>query len=565
MPPTLALLIQPLIQLRQTVAGYDGAKLRRDGVAGLGVVVVAIPQSMAYALIAGVPAEYGLYALIVHTLLGVLFSAGWFYSYGPTNTQALLVASVATHVLHRVAPEAVGDERAVVYLQLVLALTLLKGVVQLAMGLAQLGGLVRYISQSVVIGFLAGAGVLIAAGQIPNLLSLPAPETASALPGLIGIIDRLAETIHATSPLSLGIGIGSLAVVLVCRAISPRLPGPLLAVLGGAVVVGLAGWTDGAVRLVSPIPEAFPSFNVPVLSWRTAEYLIGDAMALAVVGLFESDSVSRSLRAKTGTRVDPNAELVGQGFMHVISGFLQCIPGTSSLSRSVLNVQAGAATRLSGAVIGLVTVVTALFLTPWARYIPLASLAAVLFVVAYALVDWRHILRIVRTDRADAAVCLITLTATLIAPLKYAVFIGVLLNLALYLRKASQLQLVEMLPTAEGPYRERDFKAGRERPPVVLLQLEGNLFFALADELHEEDVRDVAAAFGVKAEAVMARGDYERATGERLSFYSPWPALMPMQVVAGRRAGMGTVIGLGSALGQSRAGLGSASDGRNAR
>ncbi|MEE9282194.1 MAG: SulP family inorganic anion transporter [Myxococcota bacterium] len=474
--------------LRQPIdaaRGYTLEKLRSDLVAGLTVAVVSVPSAMAYALIAGVPAEYGLYTLIVQCLIGSLLNSQPFLSVGPVNTHALLVAAVATRAMTQLG-ELGPAEYGARYLELVVLLTLLKGVLQLGLATIGLGAAVRFVSQSVIVGFVAGAGILIAVGQIPGFLGIAAVRSASDWPGLVGAVQRAAPHLADTSGPSVAVGLVCLALLLLGRRLPSRFPSALVAVVVGAGAVVVAGWSASDLLLVRPLPEGLPGFRLPVMSWTLAEALLGGALALSLLGLLESFSIGKTIARQTGQRINPNQELLSQGVTNAISSFFQCIPGSGSFARSALNFQAGAATLYAGVFNSVFVAAILLLFSPLARLIPMASLAAILFVIAYELVDWRAIVRMARASRPDMFVCLATLGATLFIPLAYAVFVGILLNVSLYLQRSSRLQLVEMVPAPDGSFAERPL--GTEAGPklVVFLQLEGNLFFGVADELQDQ-------------------------------------------------------------------------------
>lgn len=479
--------------------GYTPAKLQRDLVAGLTVAVVAVPQSLAYALIAGVPAEIGLYTLIVQGLIGSLLCSQPFLVTGPMITQALLVAAIATRAMGEFGAVAPGEAGAR-YLQIVVLLTLLKGAVQAGLAAIGLGSAVRFVSHSVIVGFTAGAGVLIAAGQVPGFLGVSVSRGAADWPGLIGSVQRIAPHLSEASAPAIAVGLISLAIVLVARRLPRSVPGALVAVAASAGLVGLLGWSARDLPLLHALPQGLPPFALPAFSWPLAESLLGGALALSLLGLFEVFSIGKSIARHTGQRIDPNQELLSQGVTNAVSSFFQCMPGSGSFSRSVLNFQAGAATRYAGVFSSLLVAAMLLGLAPAVRWVPMACLAAILFAIAYELVDWRAIARMSRASRPDLAVCLATLGATLFIPLAYAVFVGVLLNIALYLHRSSQLQLVELVEGPDGAFAERPPGTGAGARPIVLLQVEGNLFFGVADAL-----QDQLAVAGGGARAVVLR------------------------------------------------------------
>ncbi|MEX0885083.1 MAG: SulP family inorganic anion transporter [Phycisphaeraceae bacterium] len=482
MPPLSQSLVEPfaapLRQMGRTVGGYSLAKARGDLVAGATVAVIAVPQSMAYAIVAGVDPVYGLYTLIFLALVGSLLMSQPGLALGPINTQSLLVASI---VVRLVDP---GD--ATTYLGLVVALTLLKGVIQLVMGLAQLGRLVQYVSQSVIVGFTAGAGVLIAASQLPGFLGFHLDRAAATLPGLPGTIQAMAGQIHHIQPVAVALGLLSLAIMLGARRISMLVPGPLIAIVVAGAIVYLAGYTTADLPLIGSLPQALPTPALPGFSIGFLEPLLAGALALAMLGLIESHAVSRNVVAEHGGRVDPNQDLIAQGVTHVLVSFLACMPGSASFSRSRLSRYAGARTAFADFFTGGYVLVIFLLLGPAARYVPLTVIAAILFVIAWQLIDFRYFRRLIRSSLADTIVCFGTLAATLTVPLAYAVFVGIFLNIALYLRRASHLHMNEMVRSPEGPFIERPIRNRAGQRTVMFLQIEGDLFFGVADELEQQ-------------------------------------------------------------------------------
>lgn len=463
--------------LVHTVRHYNVRKFGRDLVAGLTVSVVEVPQAMAYALIAGVPPQYGLYTSIIQGVIGAMLSSSEHLTTGPTNTQSLLIAAT----VHRLVA-APGDP---MYLELVFCLTLLKGLIQLVFAAARMGNMTRYVSRSVIAGVAAGAGVLILVGQLPNFLGITLPDEAARLPGAAGQLERVLKHVSETNMLSLGVGIAGLAVALLAPRIWRFLPGALLAVIAGAVWVWVAGWTGGDLALVGELPKSFPEWHVPALTWSRAESLFTGALALAIMGMLESVAIVKAIAGQSGERVNANQEFFAQGFKNAVSSFFQCIPGSGSFTRSALDYAAGAQTRFAAVFNACFVAVIYWFAAAQAAFIPMASLAAVLFVIAGSLIDWRYLIRVWKADRSDAVVCLITFSATLTLPLQYAIFVGIFLNLALFLRQAGQLHVAEMAPTSAGVFIERPLQEKSGKRSVMFLQIEGDLFFAVADELQE--------------------------------------------------------------------------------
>lgn len=477
----------PLRRLAETTRSYSLQDLRADALAGVSVSVVAVPQSMAYALIAGVPAVYGLYTVIIQCLIGSLLNSQKLLSVGPINTQSLLTAAIVERLI------GAGDPAS--YLSLVVALTFMKGVLQLSMASLRLGQLVKFVSRSVVIGFTAGAGVLIAAGQIPAFMGYAAVRDPSDWPGLIGTLQRAWRGIEAMDLYAILLGTVSLGLLIVSRKISKMIPGPLIAVGLTAAAVAAVGVDRVGFTLVGELPRGLkpPDWPITDLVWPNFDALLTGALALALLGVMEAYSIGRSIADQTGDRISANDEMYSQGLTNVLSSFFWSIPGSGSFSRSALNHQAGARTIYAGVFNALFVLAIFWAFAPAAAYIPMTAIAAILFVVAFGLIDWRYLVRVRKADPADMFVCLGTFMATLTLPLRYAVFIGVLLNIALYLRRASQLRITQMVRTSMGPFSERPIEDRQGRQSVILLQIEGNLFFAQADDLADA-LRGVSAS-----------------------------------------------------------------------
>ena len=454
--------------------------------AGLSVAVIAIPQAIAYAMIAQVPAEYGIYTLVIHAILGTLLNHNPLMAVGPTNTQSLLVASVLVHIIGR---EAVDDPatRGQMYVQLAISLTFLKGVIQLTLAGLRLGVLARYFSRSVILGFTSGAGMLIAIGQLPAFLGMEGPQDYGNTPAAIAILTHVAISFANISWPAVFLACLSIAIVVACKARSKLLPGALIALVLTGLISFAADWTGERVPCVNWTDVSWLPIGLPALGWDRIEMLIGGAFALSVLGMVEIYSIDRSVAAAARQPGKPDRELMGQGVIHIASSFFGCIPGSGSFARSAMNVYAGAATRYAGLICAAVVAIVFLVASPLISYLPLATLAGQLMVMAYALFSWRSIGQIFRADRIDGSVAVFTFCCTLLLPLHYAIFAGVLLNLALYIRNVSRLDILELIPTDATSFSERSLRGPSDisEEPVVVIQLQGDLFFGLADDLDE--------------------------------------------------------------------------------
>ncbi len=484
--------------LSQAARGYRPGFLRGDTAAAVTVALVAVPQSMAFAAIAGLPPVYGLYTAVVVTLVGGLLTGSPQLHVGPTNTMSLLTAS-ALVALATVDSDASAAER----IQTAALLALLAGLMQIAFALGRMGELVRFVSRSVIVGFSAGAGMLIVVSQLPPFLGVDLSATHSDLGGALGQLHRLGQAVvsHGAAPArpAVAVGLVSLTAALVCRKVARWAPRYLLAVVAGALTVYFMKWDDQDLALVGALPAGLPAFALPSLDWHSYRPLLASAFAIALVGMIEVCGISKTLAAKTGHRVEPNQEFLSIGVANVLGGCFRCLPSSGSYSRSALNQEAGARTRFAGVASALLTAGVFLLAAPAAAFIPMASIAAILFPIAWGLVDLGYVRKLTRSNRADLWVCVATFAATLALPLEIAVFTGVFLTLALYLRRARQLYITEMVSGDDSRHpagwTERPLRANVACNPhraVSFLQIEGNLFFASADDLQDRFIRVLA-------------------------------------------------------------------------
>ena len=350
---------------------------RHDASAALIGAVIVLPQGVAFATIAGLPPQYGLYAAMVPAVVAALWGSSRHLVSGPTTAISVLVLAVLSPLAEP------GSER---YIGMVLSLSLLAGLMQLAMGLARLGSLVNFISHTVIVGFTAGAACLIAASQIKNFLGLAVPRGAMFHETLLFAASRLGQA-HQWVAL---VGVATLASALLARRFVPRLPYMLVGLLAGSGVAALLNQWLGASRTgietVGALAAALPPLSMPDLSFATLQALLFPAAALAVIGLTEAVAVARSLAAHTGQRLDSDQEFIGQGLANVAGSFFSAYPSSGSFNRSSLNLAAGARTPLAAAMSAVFLLAIAVLAAPLIAYLPVAALAAVLFIVAWGLI-----------------------------------------------------------------------------------------------------------------------------------------------------------------------------------
>ena len=460
------LLLRPLYILR----GYRARFLQADIVAGLTVAVVAIPQAVAFALIAELPPQAGLYAVIVGAIVGSLWGSSDQLQTGPTNTTSLLVLSVLVGVVSPGTPE---------YLAAAGLMAVMVGMLRLLMGLAHLGVLVNFVSDAVVVGFTAGAGLLITANQVRHLLRLP---IASA-PYLWETVAAIAVRLPGTHLPSLVIGLITIALTVTAKRAERRLPGPLIAIASAALVVGLLGLDALGVRVVGELPRRLPPLaRLPVADMDLVGRLASGSIAVAAIGLVEAMSIARRFSSQTGQRLDSNQEFVGQGLANIACGFLSGYTGSGSFTRSAVNYEAGAKTALASVFAGIFVLLALLVLAPLAAFMPLSALAGVLILTGLELIDRKEIARIWRSGRQDRVIMLATLLATLALPLQYAVLTGVLLSVGYYLLRTSTPRVRTVLLSDDFRY----FTPQPHKPScpqLGVVEIMGDLYFGAVSHI----------------------------------------------------------------------------------
>jgi len=460
---------------------YNWDTARRDFVAGATVAAIAIPQAMAYALIAGVDPRFGLYSAIVVTLVASIFGSSSHLINGPTNAISLVVFSSLMGF----------DARFDAY-QAMFLLGTMVGIIQILISVFRLGDLTRYISESVVLGFMAGAGLLVAIGQIGNFLGVAKTGGSGH-----SVLEHLWETIAQSGPFNLyaiGLGLGTLLAALLLRRVTNKYKLPqmdmLMALIIAAVVATYFGWStpkpDGKtiISVVGNVPAALPSFHIPEIKLDWATHLLGSAVAISFLGLLEALAVAKSIATHTRQPLDYNRQCLAEGIGNLLGGFFQSLPGSGSLTRSAINYQSGAITRMSGIYASIIVGIVVLALGPYARFIPKSALAGLLFITAARLIDWKRLGYAIRASRYDAVLVFATAFAAIFISVEDSILIGVAISLLLLVPRVSKLGIRELIVTPERVVRERLPDEPRSRS-LLIYDLEGELFFGAAPELDD--------------------------------------------------------------------------------
>jgi SulP family sulfate permease len=459
---------------------YAWSDARRDLVAGLTVAAIAVPQAMAYAQIAGVDPRYGLYSAIVVTAIASIFGSSLHLINGPTNAISLVVFSALAFL---------GPDKPLA-VEATFLLAVMVGVIQILIAVFKLGDLTRYISESVVLGFMAGAGFLIGLTQLGNLLGLEDRGN-----GHQHILYRFWLTLSGGGPVnfrSLGVGLGTILLVLVLRDVFRRYRLPrvdmLLALAAAAAAAGWLGWSERgvqghtAVAVLEEVPAGLPSLHVPQIKPAWIEEMAGSALAVACLGLLEALAIAKSISLQTRQPLDYNRQCLAEGLANLGGGFFQCLPGSGSLTRSAINFQAGAASRWSGVFAAAAVALVVVLFAPLSRFVPKAALAGILVVTAAGLVDRRRLLWALRASHFDAGLVLTTALAAVFVSVESSILIGVALSILMFVPRAARLKATELAVSAERTIRDRqpsDPCCNR----MVILDLEGEFFFGAAPEL----------------------------------------------------------------------------------
>jgi len=457
--------------------------LRADATAGLLGALLVLPQGVAFAMLAGLPPEYGLYSAIVPCIVAALFGSSRHVMSGPTNANSLALYAVLT-------PLAVAGSQG--YIQLALAVTVLVGLMQWLVGTLKLGSLAHFISPSALFGFTSGAALLIAVHALKDALGMPAPDVHGAGALLASLVTNIGQ-VHWGALL---VTLTTLAVALLVRRLDKRKPYMLAGLAAGALAAAaFNALTDGApVSVLGSLAQPWPPFHIPSVDWRALPELLSVAFALTIVALAQSISIAKAVATRSGQRIDANREFVGQGLSNIVGGFFSCYLSCGSLNRSIPNYEAGAKTPLASVFSALLLVALVALSAPLLAMIPHAAISGLLLLVAWNLFDIPRWRLLVRTQRGEAVIAAATLAATITIRMEVAILLGTVLSLMVYLHRTSRPAMRTMGFDSRGLERrfvvlEHARDALPECPQLKLLRMEGSVYFGaathVAQRLHE--------------------------------------------------------------------------------
>ena len=527
-PAQVIPLSQRLLPLLGWWPRVDSASLRADALAGLLGAIVVLPQGVAFATLAGLPPEYGLYCAMVPTLVAAVFGSSMHTVAGPTNPLSLMVFAVLSPLAVPFTPH---------YIELALTLALMSGVIMLALGLLGFGSLVNFVSRSVIVGFTAALGVFIFLSQLGNFLGIDSP------PGpFSALVVRTFTHLGDTRPWVALVAVGTVAVGALWHRVLPKIPPMLAAMVAGSVAAYFLNHALGVeqtgLKTLGPLPGALPPLSRPDLSAATLQSLLPSAVAVALVSLTQALSVAHSIALKSGQRLDNNQEFIAQGLSNIAAAFFSGFPTSSSANRCGMNYDAGARTPMAAMFSALLLVLVLLAVAPLVAYLPIAVVAGILFLVAWNLIDVPRIRKVLATSRGEGAVLVITFVATLLLDLEFAILVGVLVSLMLYLNRTSRPIMRSLVPDPRHTERKMtEIEDGLvECPQLKILRIEGSIYFGAVghverhlDSLREQSPEQRHLLLMSKsintvdmqgAELLVEEARRRRASGGQLYFYS---------------------------------------------
>jgi SulP family sulfate permease len=457
-----------------TLRGYTGAQLVSDLQAGVIVGIVAIPLALAFAIASGVPPERGLVTAVVAGFLISLLGGSRVQIGGPTGAFVVIVSGIVARY---------GLDGLTIC-------TVLAGILLVAMGLARFGGAIKFIPYPVVTGFTSGIAIIIFSSQVKDLLGL----TMGAVPGpFVAKWGALGQAFATVSVPAVGVSLGSLLILVAWPKVSRRIPAPIVAILAASVAVAAFGIpVETLGSRFGEIHAAIPAPKLPDVTLERVRELFSPALTVALLAAIESLLSAVVADGMIGSRHKSNVELVGQGIANIASGLFGGMPATGAIARTATNVKNGGRTPVAGMAHAVTVLLVLVFLGKWARYIPLATLAAILTIVSYHMSEWRSFANLFKTPRGDVAVLLTTFLLTVLIDLTIAVQVGVVLAAFLFIKRMADVTNVgavtrELADAPDGTMNEDADGVARRRIPdgVEVYEVNGAFFFGAADKIKD--------------------------------------------------------------------------------
>ena len=455
--------------------------IQADIMAGLTGAVIVLPQGIAYAAIAGLPPQYGLYTSMITPVIAALFGSSLHLISGPT-------AAISIVVFSALSGNGSAEPGTPEFVSLALTLTFLAGLFQFAFGVARLGSLVNFVSHTVVIGFTAGAAILIGTSQLKYVFGMEIPRGESFIHTWIDMFNQIGGINYYI----LAVAAVTLVVAILVRKFLPKFPYLLFGMIAGGLFSLLINGESHGVKLVGAIPRGLPPISSPEFSFTIIKDFIPDAFAIALLGLVEAVSIARSVASKSKQQIDGSQEFIGQGLSNIVGSFFSSYAGSGSFTRSGINYDSGAKTPLSAIFASIFLLLIVLLIAPVTAYLPIASMGASILLVAYNLVDFHHIKQIFRISIPETSIFLTTFLATLFLELEFAIYMGVLLSLFLFIGRTSYPKIISLAPNPKLPNRglqDAHEKKLEECPQLKIIRIDMSIYFgslaAIQKEFHK--------------------------------------------------------------------------------
>ncbi|KAB7610053.1 SulP family inorganic anion transporter [Amylibacter sp. SFDW26] len=455
----------------------NGKTVSADAYAGFTNAAIVLPQGVAFATIAGLPPEYGLYTAMITAVVAALFGSSMIMISGPTTA----ISAVLFATLNGIAEPGTAK-----YIELALIMTVLVGVFQVVAGLARLGGLVSFVSHSVMTAFTASAALLIGVSQLAGATGVEVERGGN----IIERLTRLSEHFVDVNIYAVTISMSTLGLAVFCQKYLPKLPGFMIALVAGS---GLAWYLDAAahgVSMVGALPSTLPQFTPPTGIFSELSQLAPGAAAIALVGLLEAISIGRAFAIRRKEPFDSNQEMVGQGLSNLFGGMFQCYAGSGSFTRSGVNATAGAMTPLSGLFASAILALMLLFIGPLVAHIPTPAMAGLILFVAWRLIDVNEVKHIITSSRPETVILVLTLAAGLFIELDFAIYIGVISSFCVFIYESAHPELPVTAPmvSASGERKFRDAKLHgiSQCPQLVTFRLDGPLYFGSVEHVERK-------------------------------------------------------------------------------
>jgi SulP family sulfate permease len=449
---------------------YTCQDLRGDFLAGLIVAIMLVPQAMAYAMLAGLPPVYGLYAATLPLVAYALWGSSRQLAVGPVAIVSLLVADTCSELV------SVGADRATIA-GFAALLAVMTGTILIVLGLCRAGFLVNFVSHAVISGFTAAGAIMIGLSQLQHLLGIKMSGGHSA----VGLLFEVARQLGNVHPLTLAIGLTTTAILLLARQRGWRFPVTLPVIVISILLVWYFDLEAQGVQAVGAVPAGLPVWQLPTFSVASMRALFPSALVIVFIGVMESIAVSKWIATREKYRINANRELIGLGFANLVAGLFSGYPVTGGFSRTAVNYQAGARTKLASLITASLVLLTLLFLTPLFTHLPKAVLAAIIIVAVIGLIDFREARQLFKVKKADGWVYVATFLVTLSLGMDKGLLAGIIFSLGLFILRSARPRLTILGQVSEYEFRDlRRYPKATTNPGLLILRVEASLYFANA-------------------------------------------------------------------------------------